>query len=90
MASFKAIELDRVSRQRTGHTYVLDVATRQEAIEALLRVLGVNPAAARIDPSRTLVQLETELWTIVGVTAPPAASETASLRRAGAKHKRVR
>jgi hypothetical protein len=45
---------------------------------------------ARIDPTRTLVQLPAELWTIVGGSSLPPVTEAAGLRRAGAKHRRVR
>jgi hypothetical protein len=89
MTTFKAIQLDPSTRQRTGLQYVLDAETRQQAIEALLAQLGATLDTARIDPSRTLVQLGDELWTVVGSTPNPAV-ESPSLRRAGAKHKRVR
>ena len=65
------------------------LAVLEAAIEQLLQLLGVSPAAARIDPSRTLIQLDSELWTLVGA-APAPESGPPSLRRAGAKHKRVR
>ena len=64
-------------------------STRQAAIEALLRVLAKTADQARIDPSRTMVELGDQLWTIVGVIAQPPAGESGSQRRAGAKHKRV-
>jgi hypothetical protein len=89
VATFKAIELDASSRQRTGQEYALAAENRQEAIAELLRLLNATLDAARIDPSRTLVQVNAQLWTIVGLTAAPSA-ESPSLRRAGAKHKRVR
>jgi len=86
---FKAIEVDAASHKRTGRTYALDVQTRQEAIDELLRRLGTAPSEARIDPTRTVVETAGHLWTIVATraAAPP---EAAGLRRAGAKHKRVR
>ena len=90
MASFKAIELDAVSRQRTGRELVLEVETRAQAIAELLRQLAVAVEAAHIDPSRTLVQFDSQLWTIVAHMRPAAADDSPSLRRAGAKHKRVR
>jgi hypothetical protein len=90
MTTFKAIELDAVSRRRTGLEYVLSAESRQEAIAELLRLLGSTVEAARIDPSRTLVQVNTQLWTIVGSSAAAPSAESPSLRRAGAKHKRVR
>jgi hypothetical protein len=86
---YKAIELDPDSRQRTGQEHVLDAATRQAAVDALLALLGATPATARVDPTRTLVQVDARLWTLVAIAAP-AASDSPSLRRAGAKHKRVR
>jgi hypothetical protein len=86
---FKAIELDAVSRQRTGQEYGLAAENRQEAITELLRLLDATLEAARIDPSRTLVQVNSRLWTIVGSRAD-GSGESPSLRRAGAKHKRVR
>ena len=88
---FKAIELHLGSRQRTGRAHVLDVATRQQAIDALLALLGVAPERAQVDPTRTMVQFDTQLWTIVAVADRPEPSGDApALRRAGAKHKRVR
>jgi hypothetical protein len=52
-------------------------------------VLGASRSDARIDPTRTLVEVNAKLWTIVA-TATPASADSPSLRRAGAKHKRVR
>ena len=86
---FTAIELDATSRQRTGRAYALDAETRQAAIDALLRRLGTSPSQARVDPTRTLVDVGGSLWTIVGARAD-AARAAPGLRRAGAKHKRVR
>jgi hypothetical protein len=89
MPTFKAIQLDPVSRQRTGYEHLLTAETRQAAIDELLEILGQSREHARIDPSRTIIQLDAQLWTLVGFT-PPSASDSPSLRRAGAKHKRVR
>jgi len=89
MLIFKAIELNPVSKQRTGREHPLEVETRREAIDELLKLLGATRAAAQIDPTRTLIEVNAQLWTIVGFPAPRS-SETPSLRRAGAKHKRVR
>ena len=86
---FKAIELDADSRQRTGRDYALAAETRQEAIHELLQLLGRSPSEARIDPTRTLVQTAGQLWTIVGARAA-APQDAPGVRRAGAKHKRVR
>ena len=86
---FKAIEIDATSRRRTGHEYTLGGATRQEAIDELLRLLGRTPSEARIDPTRTLVETAGQLWTIVATRAA-APQDAPGLRRAGAKHKRVR
>jgi hypothetical protein len=88
MPTFRAIELDRLSRRPTGRRHELEAAGRDAAIAALLATLGTLPDAARIDPTRTLVDLGTSLWTIVGVTRA-AVTESAGLRRAGAKHRRV-
>ena len=86
---FKAIQVDRGTHQRTGREFALAAETRQAAVDELLVLLQVNASEVRIDPTRTLVQLPAELWTIVG--ASPSADEPAgSLRRAGAKHRRVR
>ena len=90
MKSFKAIELDPVSRQRTGRETLLEAETRQAAIDALLSWLGVSPETARIDPSRTLVHVNSALWTLVGQSQPVAEKDSPSLRRAGAKHKHIR
>jgi hypothetical protein len=89
MPVFKAIELDPASRQRTGTQHVLAADTRQAAIDALLELLGRAADQARIDPTRTLVQFDDQLWTIVAASTPPA-DDSSSLRRAGAKHRRVR
>ena len=89
MPVFKAIELDPTSRTRTGVQHVLEAATRQAAIDALLVLIGKAADQARIDPTRTLVQLDDQLWTIVASSTPPT-DDSSSLRRAGAKHKRVR
>jgi hypothetical protein len=89
MLLFKAIELNPISKQRTGREHALEVETRREAIDELLKLLGATRGAAQIDPTRTLIEVNAELWTIVGFPAPRA-SESPSQRRAGAKHKRVR
>jgi hypothetical protein len=90
LAIFKAIELDPASRQRTGREYALKAETRQAAIDELLGLLQIDAAEARIDPTRTLVQLHSQLWTIVGTPGSPPSADPSSLRRAGAKHRRVR
>jgi hypothetical protein len=68
---------------------VLAVETRNEAIDGLLALLGIVRDAARIDPSRTLIEVNSQLWTLVAMAAPKTA-DAPGLRRAGAKHKRVR
>jgi hypothetical protein len=88
--SFKAIELDPGSRKRTGIEHVLEVETRQAAVDALLALLGLRYESARVDPTRTLIQVGSQLWTIVSASPPPPEVEPSPLRRAGAKHKRVR
>jgi hypothetical protein len=91
VATFRAIELDRTSRKPTGRRHTLDGRGRDEAIAALLGVLGVAPESARVDPSRTLVDLGGSLWTLVNTSAGQAGqSEPPALRRAAAKHRRVR
>jgi hypothetical protein len=90
---FKAIELDSLTRRRTGREHVFDVDTRQAAIDSLLARLGEPSAAARVDPTRTMVEIGSErLWTLVRISAsrPDSPSESSSLRRGGAKHRRVR
>lgn len=87
--TFKAIEVDAGSGRRTGREYTLEVASRQAAVEALLGMLGKTTVDAHVEPSRTLVQVDASLWTIVDASAT-AMRESPSLRRAGAKHKRVR
>ncbi len=89
MRHFKAIEVDPLSRQRTGRELVFDTETRQAAIDALLDSLGVPADSARIDPTRTLVDLDGHRWTIVAIPSLEG-SVPPSVRRAGAKHKRVR
>ena len=86
---FKAIEVDATSHQRTGNELSLAAENRQAAVEALLSELGVATEAAIVDPSRTMVRLGDRLWTLVSVAAATT-DDGASLRRAGAKHKRVR
>jgi len=86
---FKAIELDGITRQRTGREFQFDVDTRQAAVAALLSRLEVPPEAATIDPSRTLVLVGDTRWSIVNVTRT-VLEEPSSLRRGGAKHKQVR
>jgi hypothetical protein len=86
---FKAIEVDATSHQRTGREVSLSADNRQAAVEALLNELGVPQESAIVDPSRTMVRLGDRLWTLVSAAATPT-EDSASLRRAGAKHKRVR
>lgn len=89
--AFKAVEVDAVTRQRTGRELTLEVETRQAAVDALLDRLARPPAEAQVDPTRTLVHVDRSLWTIVAARAPvEAEGESPSLRRGGAKHKRVR
>jgi hypothetical protein len=90
MRRFKAIETDRLTRQRSGREYVFDADNRDAAIAALLTTLGVAPEAAHADPGRTLVEISSSRWTIVAVASTPEDQVTPSLRRAGAKHKHVR
>ena len=68
---------------------MLDVETRQAALDNLLKRLGKGLTEVRIDPTRTLLQDGERLWTIVSV-ASAASADSASLRRGGAKHKQVR
>jgi hypothetical protein len=87
---FKAIELDAGSRQRTGRALVLDADSRQSAVDALLAQLQVPPAFAVVDPTRTMVRIGEQLWTIVRGTSSEERGLSGSQRRAGAKHKQVR
>ena len=89
MATFRAIEVERASRRPTGRRHELEASTRDEAIAALLSELGVDATSARIDPTRTMVDLGPSLWTIVGIAAT-SVTESPGLRRAAAKHRRVR
>ena len=89
MASFKAIELDASTRQRTGRAQELDAVTRQGAVDDLLALLGVTSTDALVDPTRTMVHVGAMLWTIVAVQ-PSIDSAKSGLRRGGAKHKHVR
>jgi hypothetical protein len=68
---------------------VLAAETRNDAVDSLLSVLGADRESARIDPSRTLIEVNSQLWTLVALAAPKTA-DSPSMRRAGAKHKRVR
>jgi hypothetical protein len=87
--TFKAVEVDAASRQRTGREYQLDCATRQAALEELLHLLGLSQDVVRVDPTRTLVEVGERRWTLV---AAPRQRDSASgtQRRGGAKHKQVR
>ncbi len=87
--SFKAIELDAASRERTGRQYLLDSDTRQAAVEELLGLLEIPREQARVDPTRTLIEVDGRLWTLVAAR-PRSESISPSLRRGGAKHKSVR
>ena len=87
--TFKAIETDARSRQRSGQEHVLEAETRQAAIDALLERLGISADAVQVDPSRTVVRFGESLWTLVAVRRAEH-TVSSSLRRAGAKHKRVR
>jgi hypothetical protein len=86
---FKAIELDRVSRQRTGREFAFETSSRDAAIDALLAELGISRDTVLIDPTRTLLDVADSRWTLVAAREPEAPVPP-SLRRAGAKHKRVR
>ena len=87
---FKAIEVDAISRQRTGHEVTLEADTRQAAIDALLVQLSVSSEAAHVDPTRTVVRIADHLWTLVRASPPREQGLSGSQRRAGAKHKQVR
>lgn len=89
MPSFRLIELHPRTKQRTGRQYDLGAETRQAALDESLGLLGATVETAVVDPTRTLIQARGELWTLVGTTAA-ASGDSAALRRAGAKHKRVR
>lgn len=87
--SFKAVELDAATRQRTGREYQLDCDTRQAAVEELVHLLGLSLDVVRVDPTRTMVEVGERRWTLV---AAPRERDSASgtQRRGGAKHKQVR
>jgi hypothetical protein len=86
---FRAIEVDPTSRERTGRELELVAETRQSAITELLEVVEARLEEVEVDPSRTVVKIGARLWTLVS-TRPQAAGDAPALRRAGAKHKRVR
>jgi hypothetical protein len=88
--TFKLVELDSTTRRRTGREYRFEVETRQAAIDALLHELGLSADRVRVDPTRTLVEMGPSLWTVVAMSRTSQQAVAASLRRAGAKHKRVR
>jgi hypothetical protein len=85
--SFKAIEVE--GGRRTGREFQFEVETRQAAIEALVRQLGIAPDTAHADPARTLVQIGDARWSIVAQQTTQL-TEDSTLRRGGAKHKQVR
>ena len=88
--SFKAIELDALTRRRTGREHALSASTRQAAIDQLFELLSVGPPRAQVDPTRTLIRVDDRLWTLVNVRSNVPEAEAPSVRRAGAKHKHVR
>jgi hypothetical protein len=87
LASYKAIELDE--GRRTGREFQFDVESRQAAIDALIRELGVPLESAHADMARTLVQIGDARWSIVAIAQKTVLKENSSLRRGGAKHKQV-
>jgi len=89
LAAFKAIELDAATHTRTGREFQFETETRQATIDALLQELGISADLVRVDPNRTLVQIGETRWSIV-TSQKATVSESASLRRGGAKHKQVR
>jgi hypothetical protein len=89
LAAFKAIELNGATHQRTGREFQFDADTRQATIDALLLELGVPISAVHVDPTRSLVQIGDIRWSIVAIQKA-VITESASLRRGGAKHKQVR
>jgi hypothetical protein len=86
---FKAIELDTVAHRRTGRAFELRAETREAAIEALVELLGIARADAEVDPGRRVVKVGTSLWTLIAASLDQE-PDPPGLRRAGAKHKRVR
>ena len=89
MSTFHAIELDRVSRKPSGRRLVLEAPSRDAAIATLLEQIEASADTARIDPTRTMVDLGTALWTLVSISSA-SISESSNLRRAAAKHRHVR
>ena len=89
LSALKAVELDPSTRKRTGREVQLKASARQAAIDELLGVLGLTRDQARVDPTRTMVDVGGQLWTIVATRATQD-EVSSSLRRAGAKHRRVR
>jgi len=89
LAAFKAIELDAATHKRTGREFQFETETRQATIDALLAELGVPTSSVHVDPTRSLVQIGDTRWSIVAIRKATI-SESASLRRGGAKHKQVR
>jgi hypothetical protein len=87
VATFKAIELHE--GQRTGRQFQFEVESRQAAIDALVRELGVAAESAHADPARRLVQIDDARWSIVAIEQQTVITEASSLRRGGAKHKQV-
>ena len=90
MRRFKAVELERTPRRRTGRELVLEADSRQAAVDALVQALGVPPETAHADPTRTLIQVGEKLWTIVPQADPSDRGASPAQRRSGAKHKHVR
>ncbi|GAC1318998.1 MAG: hypothetical protein NVSMB2_14040 [Chloroflexota bacterium] len=90
MPRFRLIELHPRTKQRTGRQYDLDGQTRQAALDEALGLLDATSETAMVDPTRTLIEVHSELWTLVGTSAAPGGGDSSALRRAGAKHKRVR
>lgn len=89
VSTYKAVELERVSRAPTGRSLELVASTRQEAIALLTKLLDVQQDAVQVDPSRTLLIVNGQPWTLVK-RAVSGGIDPPTLRRAGAKHRRVR
>lgn len=87
---YKAIELDVRSGRPTGEVRHLVASSRREAIETLLRELGVSADRVAIGPNERLVQVDGRAWSIVApATVEDRATRDAHLRRGGPKHRRT-
>ena len=88
MATYRAVQSTLPGGRPTGVAHTIEAATRAEAIQHLLNLLGVDPEAATVSASGRLVAIGQHAWTIVAPPPTPT-PQSASLRRGGPTHRRT-